>query len=154
MKRKEVLLGNIKAVLGNTQAIEYFDAVVAVLFSAGKFVMVRHSKRGWEFPGGRRQDKETYKETVVREIFEEAGARVEDFRLLGYYTSAENHSTVITCAEVSSFETLPHLDEIADVGLFELLPDELSFGNGREELFLNYARETGSSQQISQKEAI
>ena len=154
MERKETLVGDILVVLGNPQTIEHFDAIVTVLFSAGKFIMVKNRERGWEFPGGRRLDKETYKETVVREILEEAGVRVEDVRLLGYYTSAGNHFTVITCAEVSSFEISPELDEIAETGLFELLPEELSFGDGREELFLNYARETASSQQSSRKEAI
>jgi 8-oxo-dGTP diphosphatase len=150
-ERKEVPIDNIKVVLGETQAISHFTAVVTVLFSTEKFVMVRNKERGWEFPGGQRQENETYKETATREIFEETGAKVANIRLLGYYTSSGSHITLIACAKVSSFEATHESGEIAEVGLFEKLPDGLSFGDGREELFLDYAWETCLGQRISKE---
>ncbi|MBN1452901.1 MAG: NUDIX domain-containing protein [Anaerolineales bacterium] len=153
MERKELLIGNIKVVLDDVQAIEHLDAVVVVLFSNGKLVMVRNRERAWEFPGGRHQGNETYQETAAREILEEAGAKTEEVMLLGTYTDPENRLTIITCAETASLGTPLKLDEIAEVGFFETLPDELSFGDGREELFVNHARET-RSMHISRKETI
>jgi hypothetical protein len=59
---KELCVGSITAVLGTTRAVEsfdavvcdavVFDAVVVVLFSSGKLVLVRNERRAWEFPGG------------------------------------------------------------------------------------------------------
>lgn len=42
---------------------------------------------GWDGPGGRTEPGETPEETVIREVMEEACARVERARLLGYVRS-------------------------------------------------------------------
>jgi 8-oxo-dGTP pyrophosphatase MutT (NUDIX family) len=153
MERKELRISNIKVIFSEIQAIEYFDAVVVVLFSSGEFMMVRNRARGWEFPGGRRQGNETYKETASREILEEAGAKADDVKLLGYYIDSENRVTVIACAEASSLGSLPESGEIAETGLFKKLPLNLSFGDGREQLFLKRARENRQMQPASRKDA-
>jgi 8-oxo-dGTP diphosphatase len=140
--RKEMRLGDIRVILGNAQRLEGFEAVVTVLYSAGQFVMVRHKDRGWEFPGGRRQGNETYQETAAREIFEETGAKIKEIRGLGHYVDSAGRLTVIACAEVSSFETAPETGEITEFALFTEIPGELSFADGREQLFLEYTRKT------------
>ncbi|MEJ2711515.1 MAG: NUDIX domain-containing protein [Anaerolineales bacterium] len=141
---KEMRLGNILVRLGNAQGLEDFEAVVSVLFSAGQFVMVRHKDRGWEFPGGRRQGNETYQETAAREILEETGARIKEIQGMGHYVDSAGRLTVIAYAEVSSFEATPEPGEITELALFKEIPGELSFADGREQLFLEYARETRS----------
>jgi 8-oxo-dGTP diphosphatase len=144
---KEMRLGNILVRLGNAQGLEDFEAVVSVLFSAGQFVMVRHKDRGWEFPGGRRQGNETYQETAAREILEETGARIKEIQGMGHYVDSAGRLTVIAYAEVSSFETAPEPGEITEVALFTEIPNELSFADSREQLFLEYAREIRSVRQ-------
>jgi 8-oxo-dGTP diphosphatase len=129
----------MKIVLDKSRAVESFDAVVVVLFSSGKLVLVRNEKRAWEFPGGHREGDESYEETAVREAYEEAGAEITDIEHLGYYTTPTGDVTVITCAKASSFQKVGDEYEVSHVGLFDRLPSDLSFGDGREQLFLEYA---------------
>ena len=142
---KEFCVGSIKAVLGTTPVIESFDAVVVVLFSSGKLVLVKNERRAWEFPGGHREGNESYEETAVREAYEEAGAKIKGIEYLGYYTAPTGHVTVITCAEVSSFRGVGDECEASGVGIFDRLPPDLSFGDGREQLFLDHAAALRSS---------
>jgi 8-oxo-dGTP diphosphatase len=135
----EFSVGSIQVVLGETPAVESFDAVVVVLFSSGKLVLVRDERRAWEFPGGHREGDESYGETAVREAYEEAGARIVEVQYLGYYVTAGGQVTVITCAKAASFEGAGDGGQAPGVGLFDRLPPFLSFGDGRESLFLDYA---------------
>ena len=136
----ELRVGRIVAVLGQAKVVEPFAAVVVVLFSAGKLVLVRNERRAWEFPGGHREGDESYEGTAAREAHEEAGARIADVEYLGYYTTPAGHVTAIACAEVACFEGPGGGCEPSEVGLFDELPCDLSFGDGRERLFLDYAR--------------
>ena len=142
---KELGVGDIKVVLGRTEAVESFDAVVIVLFSSGELVLIRNERRAWEFPGGHREGDESYEETAAREAYEEAGARITDIEYLGYYVTPAGHVTVIACAEVSSFQGIGDEYETSEVGVFDRLPPDLSFGDGREQLFADYATKWGSS---------
>ncbi len=140
MMSDETIVGDIRVVFGKTSVVERFDAVVVVLFLSEELVMVKNRRRGWEFPGGRREGTETYAETATREVLDETGAEVRGVRYLGYYTTKSGHTTVITCAEVSSFEKSSEENGISCVGIFERLPPDLSFADGREQLFLDRAR--------------
>ena len=135
-----IRVGCIVAVLGQARVVEPFDAVVVVLFSTGRLVLVRNEHRAWEFPGGHREGDESYEETAAREAHEEAGARIAGVEYLGYYTTPAGHVTAIACAEVASFEAAGGGCEPLAVGLFDELPCDLSFGDGRERLFLDCAR--------------
>ena len=41
----------------------------------GKWVMVDHKFRGWELPGGRVKDGDSFEEAIIREVFEETGLK-------------------------------------------------------------------------------
>jgi ADP-ribose pyrophosphatase YjhB (NUDIX family) len=58
----------------------------------GKITLVRHGK-GWLLPGGYPEKNETLEQALIREIKEEACARVLDFRYLGSIKSFELHPT-------------------------------------------------------------
>jgi 8-oxo-dGTP diphosphatase len=134
-------IGEIKIFPGASRVPQAFDAVVVVLFSSGRMVLVKNEERGWEFPGGHREGQETFRETAIREVREEACAEMCDLRFLGYYSTAVGHVTIIVCAEVLSFHESPGEERRSDVGLFERLPPRLSFGDGREQVFLQMAEE-------------
>jgi 8-oxo-dGTP diphosphatase len=136
---EEFQVGNIRVIFDKTQVAQSFDAVVVVLFRSGRLVLVRNKERGWEFPGGHREGNESYEETAVREAYEEARAEITDIEYLGYYISPTGQVTVIVCAEASSFQVLGDEYETSEVGIFDRLPSPLSFGDGREQLFVDHA---------------
>ena len=136
---RELDVGSIKVILDEGRTVESFDAVVVVLFSSGKLVLVRNERRAWEFPGGHREGDESYLETAAREAYEEADAKITDIEYLGYYITPTGAVTVITRAEASSFQKGGDEQQAPHVGVFDRLPPDLSFGDGREQLFLEYA---------------
>lgn len=136
---KEFQVGNIRVIFDRARVAKSLDAVAVVLFSSGKLVLVRNKERAWEFPGGHREGNESYEETAVRETYEEAQAEITDIEYLGYYISPTGHITVIVCAEVSSFQVFDGEHETSEVGIFDRLPSPLSFGDGREQLFVDHA---------------
>jgi 8-oxo-dGTP diphosphatase len=135
----EIRVGNLRVVLDSAQFSASFDAVVVVLFAGERVVLVKNEARAWEFPGGHREGHESYEETAAREALEEAGVHMRDLQYLGYYVTPADHITLITCADVSSFEGHGREAGPSRVGLFDDLPGALSFGDGRERLFLDCA---------------
>ncbi|TCP26636.1 8-oxo-dGTPase [Scopulibacillus darangshiensis] len=50
-----------------------------------QWLLTRHPRRGWEFPGGKVEEGETAEEAAVREVYEETGASVLDLYYIGQY---------------------------------------------------------------------
>jgi ADP-ribose pyrophosphatase YjhB (NUDIX family) len=55
-----------------------------VCFTDGQVVLVREEDKPWGWPGGRPEGNETWRQTLQREVMEEACAVVEDAILLGF----------------------------------------------------------------------
>lgn len=71
MRRTKMPYHSASGLFHHPQNIAAFDAVVVVLFSSGKLVLVRSERRAWEFP---------------REAREEAPAEIAYILYLGYDT--------------------------------------------------------------------
>ena len=54
----------------------------------GDVVLISNDGERWGWPGGRPEDGESWRDTLCREVLEEACARVIDARLLGFCRSA------------------------------------------------------------------
>lgn len=67
----------------------------------GKILLVKHPRRGWEFPGGQVEVGETLPQALKREIFEESGVEVEIKRLVGI------HSNISVRKGYNGVETIP-----------------------------------------------
>lgn len=83
-------------VLGVEALVERAATVVVFLVEReGKeYILLLHkeskSRNDWEVPGGTVEKEETTKDTIIREIFEEAGLSIKDYELSSISTLSEH----------------------------------------------------------------
>ncbi len=96
---------------------------------AGEFVMIRHWKRGWEWPAGYIEPNEKPEESASREFTEETGFSISNLRLIRQTPSGLYFSGLVG-PKIGT----PSPREVSGVKFFKTLPDrrELSFGEERE----------------------
>jgi mutator protein MutT len=85
------------AISHSSSIIEVSDGLI---FRGGKLLITQrhagaHLGGLWEFPGGKREDGETFEECLVRELREELGIEVEVGGLLESLTHAYPEKTVV-----------------------------------------------------------
>ncbi len=98
---------------------------IVIAFSGRRYLMVRHSHRAWEFPGGRMEVGETPLDTAKREFLEETGLRGRNWEDCGTASLKNGNLRIFTC-KVSG-KPVPRTEEIGEAGYFTALPMELSF---------------------------
>jgi 8-oxo-dGTP diphosphatase len=64
-------------------AKELWGTAFGFVFNQDKILLIRLKKRGWDIPGGKIDAGETPAQAVVREVREEANARVQVVELIG-----------------------------------------------------------------------
>lgn len=105
-----------------------YKYVVVMSFYDGKILLSRHQKREtWETQGGHIEPGETPLDAARRELYEESGAI--DFELnpvCDYWIEGEETSSVAFCATIRKLEKMPD-SEMAEVGLFDNLPENLTY---------------------------
>lgn len=104
--------------------------VVVVSEYMGKIMLSRHRKRDtWETQGGHIEPGESPEEAARRELYEESAARrftlfpVCDY--YGYNNDAHSNGSVFF-AEILEMGDMPE-SEMAETGLFEVLPEALTY---------------------------
>jgi 8-oxo-dGTP diphosphatase len=107
---------------------------------AKRFLMVRHSRRGWEMPGGRvhREEGESTEEAARREFIEETGHEVELMHAIPH----EDGEGMVFIGLVGKKVCEREREEIVEVKFFSELPEEneLSFGRSEYEYMLALAK--------------
>lgn len=95
-----------------------------------KWVFVRHCERDtWEMPAGHIEDGELAEEAAKRELYEETGALEFSLRTICDYSciwNGEKKYGRIFFANIEKLGELPP-SEIAEVKLFENLPEDLTY---------------------------
>jgi 8-oxo-dGTP diphosphatase len=95
-----------------------------------KWIFVRHQKRStWEIAAGHIEDGETSFEAAKRELFEETGAFNFDLVCISTYSVTIDGETGwgrLYLAEVSNLGPIPDISEIAEIKLFDQLPENLT----------------------------
>lgn len=108
---------------------ESYTSVLIFIKEDKKWLMVRNKFRGWEFPGGHRENNETEFETAKREAFEEAGVDIQNMQYVGFYRLASGHTTLIVTAEVEKYHEIPEEFETVERKFMSELPLSLSFND-------------------------
>jgi 8-oxo-dGTP diphosphatase len=95
-----------------------------------KIILVRQEK-GWYIPGGHPEENETLEEALIREIAEEACAKVLDYRYLGCIKNTEIES--LKPGKIPVFykarywvkvQLSPFIPQFETTGRAEILPEE------------------------------
>lgn len=104
----------------------------------GKWIFVRHRDRTtWEVPGGHREKGEAAAEAAKRELYEESGAVDYILTEVADYSVESDGDTGfgrLFFAEVKKLGALPQ-SEIAEVRLFDAMPDNLTYPEIQKVLF-------------------
>lgn len=62
---------------------ELVSSVFGWVFYGDEILLVKHSDRGWELPGGPRRPGETFRETLARRVWEAGGVLLASARTIG-----------------------------------------------------------------------
>lgn len=108
----------------------------AILIKDEKVLLVKHTYlKSWFLPGGGLKDSETYEQGIHRELKEELGITVSEFKLHGIYNNFyEGKSDSIVVFSSLHFSEPNKKDrEIEDFGFFNIkeLPANISPGTRR-----------------------
>jgi 8-oxo-dGTP diphosphatase len=71
-----------------------------------QWLLTQHKTRGYEFPGGKREEGETLEETARREVFEETGAQFTHLEFLGEYEVVNESENFVKTIFYGKVETL------------------------------------------------
>jgi 8-oxo-dGTP diphosphatase len=104
-------------------------AHVLVLCRFGnEWVLTNHCKRGFEFPGGKREKGETAEETAKREVFEETGGITKRLCYLGQYRVHSSAGPFVKSIYFAELEELKQKDDYMETNgpvLIARLPDNV-----------------------------
>ena len=105
--------------------------VVILSHMNGKYLLSRHKDRvTWETQGGHIEAGETPLEAAKRELWEESGAMEYTIEPLCDYWASDDigwATGVVFRAEIIKLQDIPEGSEMAEVKLFETLPEEFTY---------------------------
>lgn len=71
-----------------------------------QWLLTKHKKRGFEFPGGKREEGETLEEAAKREVDEETGAILKSLEYIGEYKVQDGQNSFVKAIFYGEVENL------------------------------------------------
>ena len=71
-----------------------------------QWLLTKHKKRGFEFPGGKREEGESLQEAARREVEEETGAILKSLEYLGEYQVQDEQNSFVKAVFYGEVESL------------------------------------------------
>ena len=128
--------------------LKTYKYVIVLSTCCGQIMLSRHKLRTtWETQGGHVEAGETPMEAARRELYEESGAVDYDIRALCDYwagdeITGEGATGMVFHAEIHRCEAMPE-SEMAEVCLFDVLPQNLTYPAITPELYAYLMRNMG-----------
>ncbi|MBR4038804.1 MAG: NUDIX domain-containing protein [Clostridia bacterium] len=129
--------------------LKTYKYVVVLSTCCGKVMLSRHKQRStWETQGGHVEPGETPMEAARRELYEESGATRYDIRALCDYWAGDEitgkgATGMVFHAKIHELGPMPE-SEMAEVRLFDGLPENLTYPAITPELYAYFVREQGA----------
>ncbi len=80
----------------------------------GDWLLTNHAKRGYEFPGGKREANEMIEDAAIREVFEETGGCINTLEYIGEYKVHHEQKSFVKAiffAHIDKIVKRPHYFE-------------------------------------------
>ena len=125
--------------------LKQYKYVVVISTCGEKIMLSRHRTRTtWETQGGHVEPGETPLEAAKRELYEESGAIQYEIRPICDYwagdeVTGEGATGMVFHAEIHELGPLPE-SEMAEVRLFDVLPENLTYPAITPELFAYFCK--------------
>jgi 8-oxo-dGTP diphosphatase len=98
--------GTVRFSLLSHSFLKQADHVLVICRFYGQWLLTKHKKRGWEFPGGKREMGETLEEAATREVEEETGAQLKTLHFIGEYEVTKEERSFVKAIFYADIDTL------------------------------------------------
>ena len=85
--------------------------VLVIVRKGPKFLLTKHSTRGYEFPGGKRKGGESLEDAALREVYEETAIQIQNLTWLASYEVQRDEPFVKTVF-LADFKKADHFDAL------------------------------------------
>ena len=118
--------------LGSVEETQYTRVVVVCKYNDKWVFSRKKGKTSWEIPGGHIEEGESWLEAAKREMFEETGATDVSITPICVYSISKYG--LLCFGKINKLGPLPDF-EIEEIGLFDTIPQELSYPGTHDKMF-------------------